>query len=84
MASAGLSSVLRHDGYRSADVSSASRANMTEVLAKAMALDALARPLISVVAPVYNEGATLREFVTRLIQVAKSLDHRYEIGRAHV
>jgi glycosyltransferase involved in cell wall biosynthesis len=43
-----------------------------------MPLDASARQLISVVAPVYNEDATLREFVTRLIEVSKSLDHRYD------
>ena len=44
----------------------------------AMAPDALARPLISVVAPVYNEDATLREFVRRLIEVSNSLDHLYD------
>jgi len=44
----------------------------------AMAPDASARPLISVVAPVYNEGATLREFVTRLIEVSKRLDDQYD------
>jgi glycosyltransferase involved in cell wall biosynthesis len=43
-----------------------------------MARDAFARPLISVVAPVYNEGATLREFVTRLIEVSQSLGDRYD------
>jgi glycosyltransferase involved in cell wall biosynthesis len=51
---------------------------MTEALGKTMAPQASARPLISVVAPVYNEGATLREFVTRLIEVSKSLDHQYD------
>ena len=51
---------------------------MTEILGNAMVFDASARPLVSVVAPVYNESATLREFVTRLIEVSKSLDHRYD------
>jgi glycosyltransferase involved in cell wall biosynthesis len=34
--------------------------------------------LISVVAPVYNESATLREFVGRLVKVSNSLKDRYE------
>jgi glycosyltransferase involved in cell wall biosynthesis len=36
-----------------------------------------ALPMVSVVAPVYNEAATLNEFVERLVKAARALESRY-------
>ena len=34
-------------------------------------------PLVSIVAPVYNEAATLKEFLDRLVKAARALEPRY-------
>lgn len=37
-----------------------------------------APPLVSIVAPVFNEAATLREFLDRLVNAARALEPRYQ------
>ena len=45
--------------------------------AETVATSAAGPPLVSIVAPVYNEARTLAEFVRRIIAVCRTLEHQY-------